>query len=131
MKSLVQSKDYDATYHDINEEINTLISKPMSIKLEKCEECKMKVNPPCVIFRCKHIYHSSCLIDKNNKSNEQYCPKCNKDKMKIEENLRETNKIYKNLNNIDSLGKELNEKEDIIEYLEQLYGKGLANINLN
>ena len=133
VKSLVQSKDYDAAYHDIDEEINTLISKPMMIKLEKCEECKMKISQPCIIFRCKHIYHSSCLHDKNinNNSNEYYCPKCYVDKNKIEENLREANKMYKNLNNIDALEKELNGKEDTIEYLELLYGKGLADINLN
>ena len=127
-KALIINKDYDATSQDINDEINILASNPLSITIDKCEECKLKVNPPCIIFRCRHIYHSSCLFESN--KNEYHCPKCNMIKINIDEKLNEANKIYKNLNNIDILGKEMNKKEDAIEFLNELYGKGLTDINL-
>ena len=132
VKALIKNNDYEATSQDISDEINTLTSKPMQIKIEKCEECKLKINPPCVIFKCRHIYHSSCLFDKtkNENDDEQYCPKCNINKINIDQKLNESNKIYRNLNNIDILEKELNKKDDVIEYLEELFGKGLADINL-
>ena len=131
--ALIKNKDYEATSQEVSEEINTLTTKPLSIKIEKCEECKLKVNPPCIIFRCRHIYHSSCLFESkkdNNNNNVDYCPKCNINIININEKLNESNKIYKNLNNIDILEKEINKKDDAIEFLDELYGKGLADINL-
>ena len=49
----------------------------------------------------------------------------------IGEKLNEVNKVYKNLNGIEILESEINKKNDVVKYIEELYGKGLVEVNLN
>ena len=128
VSALVKNKDFDAISQDINYVINTLKMKPIDIKLEKCELCNLKINNPCIIFRCRHIYHSSCL---NESEKKNHCPKCIIEKEKMQEKLNKSNQLYKNLNNFEKLENEINTKEDAIKYLDELYGEGILQINLN
>ena len=65
-------------------DINNLNTQAIKFKLNKCDECKMIINFPCVFFYCGHCFHQSCVnnirINKNeikeinNKTIK--CPKC-------------------------------------------------------
>ena len=65
-------------------DINNLNTQAIKFKLNKCDECKMIINFPCVFFYCGHCFHQSCVnnirINKNeikeinNKTTK--CPKC-------------------------------------------------------
>ena len=131
VNDLIKNKEYDATSQEIKDEINTLITKPLDIKLDKCDGCNLKLNTPCTIFKCKHMYHSSCLIVNTNDNNSIHCPKCYVNHETIDEKLNEVNKLYKNLNDIEILENEINKKSDIVKYIEELYGEGLVEVNLN
>ena len=84
---------------------------------------------PCVIFRCKHVYHSSCLNGQK-EDNTNYCPKCNINKININEKLNGVNETYKSLNNIDDINNILDKQNDTMEYIDELYGKGIVEFNL-
>ena len=131
VNDLIKNKEYDATSQEIKDEINTLITKPLDIKLDKCDGCNLKLNTPCTIFKCKHMYHSSCLIVNTNDNNSIHCPKCYVNHETIDEKLNEVNKLYKNLNDIEILENEINKKSDVVKYIEELYGEGLVEVNLN
>ena len=49
----------------------------------------------------------------------------------MQEKLNKSNQLYKNLNNFEKLENEINTKEDAIKYLDELYGEGILQINLN
>jgi flagellar motor protein MotB len=86
VNKLVKSNDYDVTSQEINDEMTTLITMPISIIIDKCHECKNKINIPCVVFRCKHIYHVSCLNKKDKNGNKEIipsCPKCGPNKITV------------------------------------------------
>ena len=131
VNQLVKTKEYDAIYHEITDEIDNLTTKSLSIKYEKCDICNMKMNTPCEIFRCKHMYHTSCLNDLVDKNNEIYCPKCINNKLGINAKLEDINKIYKNINSPDRIETELNKYEDKVDFIDDLSTKGLINCNLN
>ena len=130
VNELTKSNICDANYQEVDDELYYLKHVPVPIKIDKCEQCKLKINMPCVIFKCKHIYHSSCLNEKIN-DNDVHCPKCIININNIDKKLSEANDIYKNLNSIDGLQNELNKKNDIIEFVDELYGNGSIGINLN
>ena len=130
LNKLTKSKNYDANHQDIDDELYILNYVPVPIKIDKCEQCKQKINMPCIIFKCKHIYHSSC-VNENIKDNYVHCPKCIININDIDKNLSEANDIYKNINSIEGLQNELNKKNDIIEFIDELYGNGSIGINLN
>ena len=130
VNELTKNSDYDINHQDIDDELYKLNYVPVPIKIDKCEQCKLKINMPCIIFKCKHIYHSSC-VNENIKDNNVHCPKCIININDIEKKLSEANDIYKNLNSIEDLQNELNKKNDIIEFIDELYGNGSIGINLN
>ena len=94
VNKLVKNNDYEVTSREIKDEKNILVTMPISVVIDKCHECKNKINLPtdCVVFRCKHIFHLSCLTknkkDKKNKNKKDKneskitCPKCLNEKNK-------------------------------------------------
>ena len=130
VNQLVKSKEYDAISQEISDEINTLSTKSISIKIDKCDICNMKIAPPCEIFRCKHMYHTSCLNDIFNKDDEIYCPNCKNNKDGIEQKFENINKIYKNINSPEGIENELNKYEDKVDFIDELCTKGLIECNL-
>ena len=109
---------------------------PISIIIDKCHECKNKINMPvpCVVFRCKHIYHVSCLNKKDKNGNKEIipsCPKCGPNKITVEEKLNKVNEVYKNINSIEELKNELSKHDNELDYIDELYGKGVVDFNLN
>ena len=144
VNKLVKKNDYEVSSQEIKDEANTLIKMPISVVIDKCHECKNKINLPtqCVVFRCKHIFHTSCLTknkkDKKDKKNKKVkkdtiitCPKCFPEIQKVNEKLNQVNETYKNINSIEVLNDELSKHEDELEYLDELYGKGVIDYNLN
>lgn len=134
VNKLVKSNDYDVTSQEINDEMTTLITMPISIIIDKCHECKNKINIPCVVFRCKHIYHVSCLNKKDKNGNKEIiasCPKCGPNKITVEEKLNKVNEVYKNINSIEELKNELSKHDNELDYIDELYGKGVVDFNLN
>ena len=143
VNKLVKNNDYEVTSREIKDEKNILVTKPISVVIDKCHECKNKINLPteCVIFRCKHIFHLACLTknkkDKKNKNKKDKneskitCPKCLNEKNKVNEKLNQVSETYKNINNIEIMKDELSKHENEMEFLDELYGKGVVDYNLN
>ena len=58
----------------------------IKFKLNKCDECNMIINFPCIFFYCGHCFHKSCInnIITNKSKNKEInndkikCPKCKK-----------------------------------------------------
>ena len=70
-------------------EIKELNTKAIHFKLNKCDECHMAINFPCICFFCGHCYHQLCansiFPDKNENTGDNKivknilkCPKCRK-----------------------------------------------------
>ena len=151
INKLIKNNDYEVTSQEIREQKNTLVKMPISVVIDKCHECKNKINMPteCVVFRCKHIFHLTCLNknkkekkfkkDKKNKNknkkdineNAISCPKCLPEINKVDEKLNQVNETYKNINNIEVMKNELSKHENELEFLDELYGKGVVDYNLN
>ena len=73
----------------IEDEIIHLKKTGIKFKLNKCDECNMTINFPCVFYYCGHCFHKSCINimpsikDKNKEMNNDKinCPKCKKAKI--------------------------------------------------
>jgi hypothetical protein len=46
VSKLVKNNDYEAISQEIKDEKNTLVIMPISVVIEKCHECKNKINMP-------------------------------------------------------------------------------------
>ena len=72
----------------IENNIHNLNTKAIKFKLNKCDECNMTINFPCIFYYCGHCYHQTCLNnikinsrdDKNFNNEEIKCIKCRKPK---------------------------------------------------
>ena len=80
----------------------------------------------------------SCLTknkkNKNKKDKNESkitCPKCLNEKNKVNEKLNQVSETYKNINNIEIMKDELSKHENEMEFLDELYGKGVVDYNLN
>ena len=89
----------------------------------------MGLSFPCVCYKCGHNFHSLCI---NANIGEEIinidCPKCKKNKSKVENEIKELEKYYTYINDFKNLSIEMDKSEDKMEFLSSLYGKGLFNI---
>ena len=91
-KELVSMSSYLYHINEINKQLNetekeikNLNTKATCLNLNKCDECNMSINFPCICFLCGHCYHQLCVNsmyekNENNKiiQNKLKCPKCKK-----------------------------------------------------
>ena len=74
--------------NETESKIKELNTKAICFKLNKCDECNMAINFPCLCFYCGHCYHQLCInaigYDKSENENNEInnnklkCPKCRK-----------------------------------------------------
>ena len=92
-KELVSTSTYLYNINEINKQLNEtekeikeINTKATCYHLNKCDECNMSINFPCICFLCGHCFHQLCVNTmiyekkENNKSiqNILKCPKCKK-----------------------------------------------------
>ena len=127
-----QKKKYNNEYNkqldDILNEITDLQTKAYIINLNKCSECGMPMNLPFVCFKCGHGFHNLCLGVNNNTIDKLVCRKCKDKKLKVVSELKNNKIFYNSINSLDKLEKELDKNNDKIDFIHNLYGKGLSNI---
>ena len=81
---LYHIKETKKTLKKTIKEINNFNSQAIKFKLNKCDECNMTINFPCLFFYCGHCFHTSCINNANinkieNKelnNNNFKCPRC-------------------------------------------------------
>ena len=126
------SKNIDTYTHEINDidkKITQLNTNALSFTLNLCDECDMGISFPCVCYKCGHNFHSLCI---NANIGEEIvnidCPKCKKNKSKVEEEISEKKKYFEFINDSKNFKNEMEKSEDKLEFLSTLYGKGLFNM---
>ena len=122
--------EYDTQIISTINEIKDIRTKAHLINFDKCCECSLPLNLPFIIFKCGHAYHNLCFYSHFNLSNERilFCLKCREKKVKIENEYRNIKKESKNYNDINKFENELNKNMDKLEFMDQLYGKGILDI---
>ena len=81
---LYHIKETKKTLKKTIKEINNFNSQAIKFKLNKCDECNMTINFPCLFFYCGHCFHTSCINNANIKKTENKelnnnnfkCPRC-------------------------------------------------------
>ena len=122
--------EYDTQINSTTNEIKDIRTKAHLINFDKCCECSLPLNLPFIIFKCGHAYHNLCFYSHFNLSNERilFCLKCREKKVKIENEYRNIKKESKNYSDINKFENELNKNMDKLEFMDQLYGKGILDI---
>ena len=123
--NIVKSKEYESTITETEEEIKSLIDKPINLELLKCDECLMGIEFPCIFFKCGHYFHSLCINYYSKDLRNAHCPKCYITRRKIENRNLETQKLFNNLNSEEGLKNELSKQSNQIEFLNILFSKGI------
>jgi len=122
--------EYDTQISSTVDEIKNIKTKAIVINFDKCCECSLPINLPFIIFKCGHAYHNLCFYSHFNLTNEKilFCLKCREKKVRIEheyKNIKINSKDYDDINKFES---ELNKHMDKLDFMDQLYGKGLLDI---
>ena len=120
-------KEYDTQINNTINEIKEIRTKGKLINFKDCSECSLPLNLPFISFMCGHAYHNLCFYS-NISSNKKICRKCKEKRNKIEEefkNIKINNNYY---NNKEKLENEMNININKLNFMHQLYGKGLLDI---
>ena len=123
--------DYDNKINKICKNIKELKTKANVFNVNKCCECGIEIDLPYYAFYCGHAIHKSC-INVNTKDKNCECPKCKEGKIGVKGEIEKSNKYEKYLISLEKVENTLEQKENKIDFIYELYGKGLFNIqNLN
>jgi len=122
--------EYDTQINSTVDEIKNIKTKAIVINFDKCCECSLPINLPFIIFKCGHAYHNLCFYSHFNLTNEKilFCLKCREKKVKIENEYRNIKINSKDYDDINKFENELNKHMDKLDFMDQLYGKGLLDI---
>ena len=129
-----QEKKYNEYDKEINETINEIKemrTKAHLVDFNKCSECSLPLNLPFITFFCGHSFHNFCYNTRHNSNDKNmFCIKCKEKKNIIEEEYKNIKSSINNYNDINKLENELNKNLDKLDFMNQLYGKGLINLEL-
>lgn len=117
---------YDKKINDTLGEIKELKTKAYTFNLVKCSDCNELLDLPWVAFKCGHGFHKSCLNSTDTKDFE--CPKCKGKKDETLSVIQKYKEFFNTINTFDKLNKELELKENKIDFIFDLYGKGLFDL---
>ena len=107
---------------DLNNKMRNLNTTAMNFSLDLCDECGMDISFPCVCYKCGHNYHSLCI---NGNIGNVECPKCKKNKNKINDEIKNIRNYDKYINERKNFEEEYTKSNDKIDFILSLYGKGL------
>ena len=120
---------YSNQINETNKKITELNTNALSFNLNLCDECDMGLSFPCVCYKCGHNFHSLCINANIGEDISNIdCPKCKKNKSKVEQELKDADNYYKFINDNINFKNELERSENKMAFLSSLYGKGLFNI---
>ena len=120
--------NYTNDINHFSNKMTELKTNAMNITLERCEKCDMDISFPCICYKCGHNYHSLC-IDANigDDITNIECPKCKKNKDKINEDLQIIKNYNKFITERKNFEEEYEKSTNKIEFVLSLYGKGLID----
>ena len=120
---------YSNQINETNKKITELNTNALTFNLNLCDECDMALSFPCVCYKCGHNFHSLCInANIGDDISNIDCPKCKKNKSKVEKELKDADNYYKFINDNINFKNELEKSENKMAFLSSLYGKGLFNI---
>ena len=123
--------EYDKEINETINEIKEIRTKAHLIDFNKCSECSLPLNLPFITFFCGHSFHNFCYNTRHNSNDKNmFCIKCKEKKNIIEEEYKNIKSSINNYNDINKLENELNKNLDKLDFMHQLYGKGLINLEL-
>ena len=120
--------NYTKEINDINIKKTKLNTEAMKLELEKCDKCPMDISFPFICYKCGHNYHSICLdINIGDDDTNVFCPKCKKEKDKINEELNNLEKYHEFIKDKKNFEEQYEKSGNKIDFVFSLYGKGLFN----
>ena len=126
-------EDNKNSYNDYENKINTICNSLKEINTQgnifnvsKCCECGDNIDLPYYAFYCGHSIHLSCL-NMNNKEDNIECPKCKEEKNVLKTKIENLKKYEKDLTSLEKLENVLENKEEKMDFIYELYGKGFFN----
>ena len=123
--------DYESEIKNICENIKELKTKASVFNPNKCCVCSSDIEIPYFSFFCGHSMHKSCL-NLNSKEDIIECPKCKDEKKAAFDDIQKLKKYERHLTSLEKLENVLERKENKIDFIYELYGKGLFNFeNIN
>ena len=118
--------EYDKKIEQTVNEIKELKTKACTFNLVKCYECEKQIDIPSIAFKCGHTFHTSCIS--SNITDDMECPKCKDEKNDVIGELEQYKNIYNKVNTLDNLEKNIDQEENKIKFLYDLYGKGFFDL---
>ena len=107
--------------------IKELQTKAKSFNISNCYECGGGIDVPCYAFYCGHAVHKSCYNISEKGVNIE-CHKCKEEKKGIKDEFLKNKNYEKQLTSSKNLENVLEHQENKIDFLYELYGKGLFDI---
>ena len=105
-----------------------LKTNAMNFSLERCGVCDLEISFPCVCYKCGHNYHSLCInANIGDEVIDIECPKCKEGKNGLKDEIKKYKTYENNLVSLENVEKVLEEKENKIDFIYELHGKGLFN----
>ena len=118
--------EYDKKIEQTVNKIKELKTKAYTFNLIKCCECEKQIDIPSIAFKCGHTFHTSCI--NSNITDDMECPKCKDGKNDIISEIEKYKNFYKEVNTLDNLEKNIENEENKIKFLYDLYGKGFFDL---
>ena len=124
--------EYDKKINETLYEIKEIRTKGKIIDFKQCNECSLPLNLPFISFMCGHSFHSFCFSTHCNLNEKNlYCIKCKEKKNIIEQEYNNIKLNVNKYNTPDKLENEINKNFDKLDFMNQLYSKGLINLEPN
>ena len=124
--------EYDKKINETLYEIKEIRTKGKIIDFKQCNECSLPLNLPFITFMCGHSFHSFCFSTHCNLNEKNlYCIKCKEKKNVIEQEYNNIKLNVNKYNTPDKLENEINKNFDKLDFMNQLYAKGLINLEPN
>ena len=124
--------EYDKKINETLYEIKEIRTKGKIIDFKQCNECSLPLNLPFITFMCGHSFHSFCFSTHCNLNEKNlYCIKCKEKKNVIEQEYQNIKLNVNKYNTPDKLENEINKNFDKLDFMNQLYSKGLINLEPN
>ena len=124
--------EYDKKINETLYEIKEIRTKGKIIYFKQCNECSLPMNLPFITFMCGHSFHSFCFSTHCNLNEKNlYCIKCKEKKNVIEQEYNNIKLNVNKYNTPDKLENEINKNIDKLDFMNQLYSKGLIKLEPN
>jgi hypothetical protein len=122
-------QEYDKEINTTLDEIKEIRTKGYILDFKECNECSLPLSLPFISFNCGHVYHNLCFYSHFTSGGKKFCRKCKEKKDKIEGEYKKIKTDGEKFNDINKLENEIGKNKDKVDFMHQLYGKGIINIS--